>query len=161
MQFTKVDPKEYVQRLMENGQKAKKFVKATPVMARKAKAGEVVVSMAIDKNSNRLVEETRNVAQEGDWVIKNKLGEVYINTNETFHRLYGASELEGKRMPIATPRTCIQIQDNISFMASWGEQQNIMKGGWLNIDNMDKIYGINPEEFAQTHVPYQPENTKL
>ena len=155
MEFKKVDPKEYIQ-----GKAVELFIKATPVKARKAFEGEAVVAMVKDKETGALMpEHDPHIAVEGDWVVKNKGGEIYLVSNEEFHRIYGPSEKEGERIPEAKPRKCVRVAENICFEAPWGGEMRIQEGGYLNIDNMDGIYGINPEEFKETHMP-APEKTK-
>ena len=149
------DTKLYLKYLLKHGEKVEYFVKAIPVTARKAVEGEQIVTTVKDKDANTFTE-TVNVAQKGDWIVTNVGGESYIVTNQNFHKLYGEDEKEGTRIPISTPRKLIKIQHNVSFEAPWGETMNIKKGGYLNLDNLNGIYGINPEEFKQTHVAYEP-----
>lgn len=155
--FKKIDDiKSYVEQLIEGGQKPKLYVKATPIMATRAVAGEEVLTYVKAEDGGQLLE-TTNTAIEGDWIVANPDGEQYIVHDAKFHEIYGPSNEEGKRLPLAKPRTLIQISEDITFPAPWGGEMNIQAGGQLNIDNMDGIYGINPEEFATTHSPVEPE----
>lgn len=156
--FKKVDDmKAYVEALIESGVKPKQYVKAVPVMATRAIAGEEVQTFVKDAENGGKLLETVNTAIEGDWIVANPDGEQYIIHDEKFHSIYGPSNEEGQRLPLAKPRTLIQISEDITFAAPWGGDMNIQAGGQLNIDNMDGIYGINPEEFASTHSPVEPE----
>ena len=151
----KVQDSEYIK-----GKKVELFIKATPVQARKAVAGEKIVTYVKDKNTGKLIEETTVTATENMWVIKNKGGEIYTNSDENFHKLYGDSNKEGERLPISKPRKCVKVTENISFTAPWGEKMYIQAGGMLNVDDEDNIYGINPEEFKETHIPFSKDMTK-
>ncbi len=45
----------------------------------------------------------------------------------------------------------IQIPDDISFRAPWGNIQTIRAGGYLNVTDPDAIYGIAKEKFRETY----------
>ena len=45
----------------------------------------------------------------------------------------------------------MQINEDISFMAPWGEEQVIKAGSFLNVTDYDDIYGIAREEFIKTY----------
>lgn len=162
MDFRQIDPKLYVEYLIQNGINPSLFVKATPVNARKAEAGEVIQTYVKNKETGELIPEVEYVAKEGDWVIQNKGGEIYHNSDEEFHRIYGESSEEGIRIPLAKPRTLIQVPEDVCFPDPWDGSSMfyLQAGGMLNIDNMDCIYGINPQEFNETHVAYVPQNTE-
>lgn len=160
MDFKKVNVREYIEELLSLGVKPELYVKATPVKARKARMGEEVVTMVKDQKDDTKLVETINVAERGDWVVTDKGGESYIVRKEDFHRIYGPSEEEGTRLPMAKPRKLIEIEENIEFDAPWGEKMKIQSGGFLNIDDMNGIYGINPDEFKQTHIK-APKNLTL
>ena len=152
MGYKKVNAREYVEELLELGVEPELYIKATPVTARKARLGEEVVTMVESQTEKGKMVETVNVAERGDWIVTNKGGESYIVSNDEFHRLYGPSEEEGQRFPVSKPRKLIKIEEDIEFPAPWGGEMKIQSGGYLNIDDMDGIYGINPAEFEQTHV---------
>lgn len=156
MEFKYIDNlKEYVNNLFIQGKKAKLFIKKATVMARPAVIGEEVITYIKDKETKQLIEETRQVIKdENVVVVTNPGGEIYAIHKETFEKNYFKGENEGEYIAKATPRKLIQINENISFEAPWGGKMEIQAGGWLNLDNMDKIYGINPEEFYETHMPY-------
>lgn len=154
MDFKEVNVQEYVEHLFKQGKKSVKFFKSTPVYATKATTGQIVETFVKNKETGELIKETEKVAKSGEWFIVNKGKEAYLISSQTFHKFYGVSEEEGQRIPIKTPRTLIQIDENISFVAPWGEKMKIQSGGWLNIDDLSNIYGINPIEFEETHSPY-------
>ena len=85
-------------------------------------------------------------------VITNPGGENYIVKQEIVDSNYIKGNKDGEYIAKATPRKLIQINENISFLSRWGDTMNIQAGGYLNIDNMQKIYGINPVEFNETHI---------
>ena len=153
--FKTVNIVNYVYELIKNGAKVKTFIKKAVVNVRPAIVGEEVITYIKDKNTNALIEETRQIVKEENMVIiTNPGGENYLVKKDIVENNYVKGEKEGEYIAKAKPRKVIEIDENISFTAPWGETMNLQAGAWLNIDNMDKIYGINPEEFYETHIPF-------
>lgn len=149
---------DYVYDLFREGKTSQKFVKKSLVMARPAVVGEEIVTLIKDKETKQLREETRQIATAENplMIVTNPGGEVYAPTVEEFEERYVATEKEGEYLAKATPRNLIQIDEEITFEAPWGGDMTIQAGGWLNVDGLAKgdVYGINPEEFNETHIPY-------
>lgn len=59
--------------------------------------------------------------------------------------------MEGIFKPKGGPQLFMQIQDNISIIASWGEEQNLEAGAFMNVTNPNDLYGIAYNEFQQTY----------
>ena len=156
MEFKHIENiKDYVNNLFLQGKIAKYFIKKAVVNVRPAIVGEEVITYIKDKNTNALIEETRQIVKEENLVIiTNPGGENYLVKKDIVENNYVKGDKEGDYIAKAKPRKVIEIDENISFTAPWGETMNLQAGAWLNIDNMDKIYGINPEEFYETHIPY-------
>ena len=154
--FKKIENiRDYVEGVFWEGKKAQYFVKKAFVEVREAKVGEEVVTYVMGRNYIP-VEETRQVVEEKDqFVVKNPNGEVYVVSGKELTSRYELVDAEkGIWNAIAKPRRLIQIEEDITFPAPWGGDMNIQKDGWLNIDDMNGIYGINPAEFNQTHIPF-------
>lgn len=149
---------EYVEDLFREGKTAEQFVKKALVTARPAMAGEEIITLVKDKETKQLREETRQtVKNDGElMVVTNPGGEVYAPTVKEFNERYIPTEKDGEYLTKATPRRLIQIDEEITFDAPWGGDMTIQAGGWLNIDGLAKgdVYGINPEEMAETHIQY-------
>lgn len=45
----------------------------------------------------------------------------------------------------------MQIDDDISFIAPWGEMMNIAAGGYIVLSECENIYGIQGKEFAELY----------
>ena len=93
------------------------FKKQGSVSARQAEAGEVVVTKL--KNGQ---EETRNTANEGDFVVTNPDDEEYIVPGKKFTARYEASEEAGVYLAKGYVRAATNpFGKPIEIMASWGE----------------------------------------
>lgn len=147
--------KDYVKDLIKNGQEPLFFKKTAKIKAEQARPedeGKEIVT--IMKNG---LKETKNIIEkdvEGNycWIATNPSGEQYIIPHATFIQKYEVKKgADGKHAPIGVPIKVIQINDDIEFNAPWGEKMQIKAGGYLNIDNEEKIYGIQKEEFEETY----------
>ena len=157
MEYKKIDDiKKYVNSLLENGKQISLYIKKATISVRKANIGEEVITYIKDKETGKLIEETRQIIKdENIYVVTNVGGEVYAITLDTLNKNYYKGEKENEYIAKATPRKVIEIDENISFVAPWGEIMNLQAGAWLNVDDMTKIYGINPIEFYQTYKKYE------
>ncbi len=140
--------KSYVEGLIANGASCKTYTKFARVLAREAKEGEVIETILTDGHR-----ETSNKANAGDWIVTNPGGESYIVPANKFGKKYEpAPELgEGWFKPTGGIAKFIQISENISFICSWGEAQNMRAGSFISITSLDDIYGIAEQEFYDTY----------
>ncbi len=53
--------------------------------------------------------------------------------------------------PAAGIQEFVRIDEDISFIAAWGEEQVLKAESFLNITDPGDIYGISYEEFVQTY----------
>ncbi len=124
---------------------AEYYRKCAIVTARVAEAGEEVVTV-VDGT-----QETRNVANAGDYVVRNPGGEEYIVEKAKFEGRYemvvGA---EGTYRSSGGPVRAMPLAESVRFVAPWGEEQFINAGGFL-LNNADDIYGIQKQEFFDTY----------
>jgi hypothetical protein len=79
-------------------------------------------------------------------------------SDETLHKKYNVPEnFEGGFVPPkGSDQYFMQVQDGVTIQVPWGENgslipQTIKAGGYLNITDMDDVYGIAEEEFNETY----------
>ncbi len=155
MDFKDVDAYIYVSDMVDNGAELKDYKKFARVKAEQGREGQEVITQM----KNGLVE-TKNVVKvdpetdEPDWIVTNPDGEQYIVPDKTFRKKYEVEvDAEGYHRPKGGPVKAVQINEDISFMAPWGEKMNIEKGGYLVVNAPNDIYGIQQEEFNNTYKP--------
>ena len=146
------DIKGYVENLVKTTS-PKRYVKFATIIAVQGKVGEKVVTMM-----NNGLTETENIVSvdertnKPDWIITNHSGERYIVNDTFFNKKYEPLDLENNvYKPKGGVCLFVQIKEDISFVAPWGEIMNIAKGGYLNITNLNDIYGVQEKEFNETY----------
>ncbi len=131
------------------------YVKTVSVTARRGFVGETITTVLNDEFN-----ETENVVQldpktgKAGWVVRGVSGEEYIVSDSAFCQKYSA--VEGKQntyIPKGAPIIAVQIHENISFVAPWGELMNIADGGYIVLSEGDDIYGIQEKEFLSSYSP--------
>lgn len=144
--------KSYVQKLVDvsKPERYAKFALITAVQGKVGQRLETVMKNGLVETVNIVsVDEKTN---QSDWIITNPSGEQYLVKDSTFKKKYEALDLDNN---VYKPKggVCIFVQTNedISFVAPWGEKMNISKGGYLNITNLDDIYGVQQDEFNETY----------
>lgn len=154
MNFKKIENiKKYVREGIQSGVIAPgSYVKSTTVTARKGSLGEhisTIMSNGIHETDN-IVSKDQN--GNVDWVVTNITGEQYIIKDTVFNKKYEPVENNlGVFKPKGNPITAGQINENISFIAPWGELMNIIAGGYLVFTDMDDVYGVQEAEFNATY----------
>ena len=153
--------KEYVIQLLLSGAEVITARKKGTVLARPAVPGEEIDVWT--KNGNYEGHET---AGEGELILTSADGQgrplvdAYGHQNcwkiseKTFREKYDAEHpdpVTGVYRPLGKPQTFVRTDRDISFLAPWGECQNILSGGYLNVTNLKDIYGIAGEEFQETY----------
>ncbi len=138
----------FVEGLIANGAVVKTYAKFARVQAREAQEGEVIETILADGHK-----ETSNKANAGDWIVTNPGGESYIVPGNKFGKKYEpAPELgEGWYKPTGGVAKFLQVTEDISFICSWGEAQNMRAGSFINVTSLDDIYGIAEQEFHDTY----------
>lgn len=156
--FNKEEMKNNVENLIANGTPVKSFSKFARVQARIATAGEVIVTILASGKK-----ETSNAANEGDWIVTNPGGEMYIVPGAKFPKKYEACpELgDGWFKPTGGVQKFIQLSERTIFVCAWGEEQDIDAGGFINVSNLNDIYGIAPQEFVDTYKECNEDGTFL
>lgn len=155
MEFIEVEVANYASDMADLKGGLKEYKKFARIKAEQGKVGQEIVT----KMKNGLVE-TKNIVKldpetnEPDWIVTNPDGEQYCVPDKTFKKKYELEvDNDGYHRPKGAPVQAIQIDDNISFTAPWGEKMNIAKGGYLVVNGPDDIYGIQEEEFYNTYKP--------
>ncbi|NNG03972.1 MAG: hypothetical protein HKM95_07705 [Inquilinus sp.] len=121
------------------------YRKCASVTARVAQAGEEIVTI-VDGT-----QETRNVANAGDYVVRNPGGEEYIVEKAKFEGRYAlVAGTTDTYLPSGPPVMAVPLAENVRFLAPWGEEQFINAGGFL-LNNAGDIYGIQKREFLETY----------
>lgn len=145
---------EYVEQYWDD---AEFFVKDAEVQIRRAEPGEEVTTVTGEGHK-----ETTNTAEKGDYLVRNPDGEEYVITKEFYHENYERLAKEEPTTEKFIPHRsikdavlCIQIDEDLSFEAPWGEKMRIKEGGYLVIQDLEEgdIYGVQEEEFEETYTP--------
>lgn len=166
--YRKVEASKYVDLLKRRGAKVAKAEKFARVLAREGEIGEEIVTYAstgdVDTR-NRVGVEIDPVTNEqrpgmvltmamqnGEPVI-DKFGHTntWIVSASVFNKKYEKSEIEGVYTPKGAPQDFIQIDENVVITASWGEEQYLRAGAYLNVTEQDDVYGIAEDEFNHTY----------
>ena len=168
-EYKSVDVYQYVKDGLESGKmipiKAEKY---TRIIARVGVVGEKVISWNVDEAGNpieEVVEEVKLDSKTGNpgWVVTktSENGDIIIDNNghdnswiisdTNFRKKY---EIENEELGLFKPtggiQTFVRISENITF-PKWGSAMKIAVGGYLNITNLDDIYGVSKRDFDDTY----------
>ena len=169
MNYTKIEVFSYVRQGIENGtmvpRQAEKFAR---IIARQGNVGETVISWSVDTQGNEIQEKVAQVqideqTNQPGWIATkvDEQGNVIIDNNghsnewiiadSTFKKKY---EIDPKNAslyrPKGGPQIFVQITDNI-ILNQWGSDMQIAAGGYINITNVDDMYGISQRDFEDTY----------
>lgn len=97
--------------------------------------------------------ETTNTANAGDWIVTNPGGEKYVVPAAKFPKKYEpCPELgDGWYKPTGGVQKFLELTEDTTFICSWGEEQHIKAGGFVNVTDLSDIYGIARDEFFDTY----------
>lgn len=140
------------------------YRKCKPIHARLAEDSEVISTIIDDE------EETQNIAQAGDYIVKNltKSEETYVVEKEKFAKLYRFSKKVddswGEYIPLGkikalqvTPELLSLLDQTSPFLilAQWGEEQRVESNDFLAtpLDRQREVYRIERSAFAETYRP--------
>ena len=94
-------------------------------------------------------------ANPGDWIVTPEADKPYVIKQSQFPRLYQPKENEkGVFISLGRPVKAIPADENICFLAPWGEMQGVQAGGRLLTNADGERYGISASDFARFYVPY-------
>ena len=168
-EYKLVDINSYVMNGIENGTMFPRVaVKFARVIARQGIVGETVISWSVDSQGNEIKERTDQVrldeiTNNPGWVLT-KLDEQgniiidinghpnqWINSDRVFHNRY---EVDPENPSLfkskAGPQIFVQITENIIFNLD-EKNMEIAAGGYINITDHDKMYGVSLRDFEDTY----------
>ena len=167
--YKKIDIQKYVSEGIKNGlmipRVAEKYKK---IMAYQGKAGDVIISWSVDSKGREIkekvatVELDKNTNQPGwiavkldsnDKILVDSNGHTnsWIIDDSTFRKKY-EKDLETNCVykPTGKPQLFVQINENI-ILNQWGTDMKIAKGGYINITDVNDMYGISERDFDDTY----------
>lgn len=126
----------------------KNYAKFARIQATEAKGGEVIETLLADGTK-----ETTNTAAAKDWIVTNPGGEKYVVPAAKFPKKYEpCPELgTGWFKPAGGVQKFMTAPRDFKFICSWGEEQIIAAGGYINVTDLDDIYGVARDEFLSTY----------
>lgn len=167
--YVKVDVLKYVKEGLESGILVPfEAVKFARILARVGNEGEEVVTMSVDNEGNPIVEKVDTVKvdektgkvdmvvtkadEDGNAIVdKNGNKNEWIITRANFDEKYVPVEgKEGLYAPKGGPQIFVQIPDNI-ILYQWGSDMKIAANGYINITNVEDMYGISERDFTDTY----------
>lgn len=169
MDYTKVEVASYVKQGIENGtmipRQAEKFAR---IIARQGIIGEKVVSWSVDSKGSAIQEKIDQVKIDEQtnlpgWVatkidengnfIEDNNGHInqWIISDSTFKKKYEIDpENPSLCKPKGGPQIFVQVTDNI-ILNQWGSDMQIAAGGYINITDVNDMYGISQRDFEDTY----------
>lgn len=149
------DIRKYVEKLLSF--KTLQIAKKTAVVnTRPGLIGEKITTLTpVERDGKlyRIIETINEVKSEGCVVVTNPGGEEYIvkpniiNDTTRYKKISNAGEYRA----IGKPMKLVEVTDDIFFNAPWGGEMFVLKGGMLNITDIDRVYGIQNLAYKQTY----------
>ncbi len=167
-EYVEIDVQRYALEGIKNGTLVpREAVKYTRIIARPGVLGEEVTTWSVDAEGKPIVERVSKVKEDEEtketgWVVckADETGKPIIDanghTNEwiisapTFHKKYTQTEVDGLYQPVGGPQLFVELPINV-IIEQWGERMKIAAGGYLNVTNLDDIYGISRRDFEDTY----------
>ena len=174
MEFQKVDVNEYVKEGLETGTMAPRTaVKFARIIARQGIVGQKVESFTANGLSEKVsIVELDEITNQPGWIatkvdlegniIIDEFGHKnqWIISDSVFIKKYEVDpENSTLFKPKGGPQVFVEIQDNI-ILNQWGSEMYVEKGGFINITNIDDMYGISKRDFEDTYEFVVDENVK-
>lgn len=175
MIFTKVNINNYVKNGLQNGTLIPEIaVKFSRIIAKQGAVGEEVKSytdngllektavVSLDKQTNQPGWIAIKVDANGEIIVdeyghKNE----WIIDDSTFKKKYEVDpENPTLFRPIGGPQVFVEIPDNI-MLEQWGCEMNIEKGGYINITDVNDMYGISKRDFDDTYCIVEDQEKKV
>ncbi|MCM1364873.1 MAG: TIR domain-containing protein [Faecalibacterium sp.] len=147
--------KSYVEEGLHDGcMRPREYAKTAIITARQGIAGERVSTIMADgmKETENAVTVDAETGNPG-WIVTNPTGEQYIVPDSVFQQKYEPADTADTYKPKGKPITAVQISEDISFTAPWGEKMNIASGGYIVLGAGDDYYGVQKAEFEATYEP--------
>ena len=130
---------------------AEKFAR---IVAKQGQVGEKVISWSVDSlsHTNQPGWIVTKVDEDGNIMLDNNNHvNQWIIEDSVFRKKY---EIDPENptlfKPKGGPQIFVQINDNI-ILNQWGEDMKIAAGGYINITNINDMYGISERDFNDTY----------
>lgn len=168
--FMRVDIQEYVKKGLESGVLVPVQAKKTAMIhAVPGKLDERVISWVQNADGTERVERDETVKVDEvtgkpGWVVTkvDNNGEPVIDQNghknqwiirdSVFMSTYEAVPSRDNLYSKKDVQLVVQIPDSIVFVNKYGEEMSVEAGGYINITNIEKMYGISERDFNDTHI---------
>ena len=167
--YIKVEVEKYVKQGLEDGSLVPRFAeKYARIIARQGFIGEKVISWSVDAHGNAVQEKVGYVkmneqTNQLDWVVSkvDDRGNIVVDSNghlnewiiddKTFKSKYEV-DLENPELfkSKGGSQLFVQISDNI-ILDQWGSEMKIAAGGYINITDINDMYGISQRDFDDTY----------
>lgn len=172
-EYIQIDAQRYALEGIKNGTLVpRQAVKFARIIARPGIEGETVVTWSVDSNGQPIEERISTVTRsektgETGWVVckSDENGNPIIDEHghknewiidaELFHKKYEQTELEGLYKPVGKPQVFVRLPINV-IVNQWGQTMKIAAGGYLNVTNLDDVYGISQRDFDDTYRFVEP-----
>ena len=151
MSFTKVEVLNYLKKNYDENNYNIAY-KISKVKFRDGILGDKIVT----KTFNGIIE-TINTVKADNVVLTNMGNEQYVLSKINFNNRYEKiSEDSLYYKPKYNLVLVVELKENISFIAKWGEIMRIKAGGCLIVHNEADIYGVQKEEFLSIYKLIKP-----
>ena len=99
-------------------------------------------------------EETKNVANPGDFIVTGFKGEQYVIRGDRFYNLYELDSSGSNYISKNQVRARV-LKDSSRLFAPWGEMQVVRAGGYIcqSCDEPKDVYLVDKEVFENTYAP--------
>ena len=144
---------------------AEKFAR---IVAKQGQVGDKVISWSVDSLGHEIqekvayVQNDENTNQPG-WIVTkvDEDGNIMLDNNNHVNQWIIEDSVFRKKYeidpenptlfkPKGGPQIFVQINDNI-ILNQWGEDMKIAAGGYINITNINDMYGISERDFNDTY----------
>ena len=149
--FKKVDNiAEYVREGIKSGRlTVEEVAKFARIHARQGSVGQVVDTIL--DNTTNTVKLDKKTGEPG-WIVTNPGGEEYIVDDSIFKAQYEIDpENPSQYKPKGGPVLSALLNENVEFVAPWGETMQVPVGGSLILKGPTNIYGIHPKAMEETY----------
>ncbi len=144
---------------------AEKFAR---IVAKQGQVGEKVISWSVDSLGHEIQEKVASVQNDENtnqpgWIVTkvDEDGNIMLDNNNHVNQWIIEDSVFRKKYeidpenptlfkPKGGPQIFVQINDNI-ILNQWGEDMKIAAGGYINITNINDMYGISERDFNDTY----------
>ncbi len=150
MEYKRINEiKEYALVLKKQSGSIKAY-KTGCVRARLGNPGEIITT--VSGNEVETVNVVRDHQTNPDWVLTKDGSNTSWIVSDKYFRANYVPVKDDLFKPVPILREFVKTEEDICFLAPWGNEEKLQKGGYLCISNTDRIYGIQKEDFINTYV---------